>query len=116
MNRQEKRLRDKKVKGQLKQKFTLLELQKAISIALEMKKESRGHLFSIHLKERCVFCGVGRKTKKNCEWWLLTFVDRLQTILINPTFFLGNDELASWLQHDDQYQHVRIPTKEQISE
>lgn len=116
MNRASKRKAMKSIKGQAKQKFTLLELQKAISIALEMKKESRGHLFNVHTKERCVFCGVGRRTKKECEWWLLTFIDRLQTILLNPDFFIGQDYQANYLQHGDEYQDIVIPTKEHISE
>lgn len=109
MNRAAKRKAMKTVKGQAKQKFTLLELQKAISISLEMKKASHGHLFDKNLKERCVFCGVGRKTKKECEYWFLTFLDRIQTILINPLFFSDDDIEALWLQHDDAYQDIRIP-------
>lgn len=109
MNRESKRKALKTVKGQAKQKFTLLELQKALSIALEMKKESKGHLFSLNLKERCVFCGDGRKTKKDCDYWFLTFIDRVQTILINPTFFVGRDAEAAWLQYGDEYQEIRIP-------
>lgn len=99
---------------QERMRLTLLDAQKAISIALEMIKESRGHLFSIHLKERCVFCGVGRKTKKECKFWLLTFLDRYQTILINPTFFRGADERANWLQHGEQYQTISVPPKEEV--
>jgi hypothetical protein len=109
MNRETRRKRDKEVKGQAKQKFTLLELQKAISISLEMKKASRGHLFSKNLKERCVFCGVTRRTKKECEYWFLTFLDRVQTILINPQFFSADDIEAIWLQHAAEYASIQIP-------
>lgn len=99
---------------QERMKFTLLEAQKAIAIALEMIKESRGHLFSKTLKERCVFCGVGRKTKTECKYWLLTFLDRYQTILINPTFFVGADHRANWLQHGEEYQTISVPPKNEI--
>lgn len=110
MNREQKRRQLKVAKTQAKQKFTLLELQKAFSIANEMKKESRGHLFSKTLKERCVFCGVDRETKVECEYWFLTFIDRVQTILVNPDFFVGVDAEANWLQHGDEYEGIRIPT------
>lgn len=108
----------KAARGQAKQKFTLLELQKALSIALEMKKESRGHLFSPNLKheetriEMCLFCGEDRNTKTECDHWFLTFIDRIQTILINPEFFIGVDEQANWLQHGDEYEGIRVPIDE----
>lgn len=109
MNRATKRKAMKTAKGQAKQKFTLLELQKAFSIAQEMEKESRGHLFSHHMKERCVFCGKGRRTKIHCDYWFLTFMDRVQTILINPTFFVGADTEALWLQHAAEYAAIQVP-------
>lgn len=109
MNRTQKRKSVKAAKGQAKQKFTLLELQKAFSIALEMKKASHGHLFSKNLKERCVFCGKGRRTKMECELWFLTFLDRVQTILINPEFFTADDIEAIWIQHEAEYADIQIP-------
>jgi hypothetical protein len=112
MNRAQKRKALKGAKGQAKQKFTLLELQKAFSIALEMKKASHGHLFSKNLKERCVFCGKGRKSKKECEYWFLTFLDRIQTIIINPEFFTADDIEAIWLQHAAEYAPIQIPVLE----
>ncbi len=115
MNRKSKRIVQRKAKAQSKQKFTLLDLQKALSIALEMRKESKGHLFKSHLKERCVFCGEDRKTKKDCEWWFMTFLDRLQTILINPQFFVGNDLEANYLQHGDEYKDIKVLSKETIN-
>lgn len=118
LNRAAKRKQMKAAKGQAKQKFTLLELQKAFSIALEMKQESRGHLFSKTLKrkedgiELCVFCGTGRDTTEGeCKYSLLTFVDRVQTILLNPTFFVGDDSQANYLQHGDEYEGIRIPVE-----
>lgn len=109
MNRAQRRVRDKQVKGQAKQRFTLLELQKAFSISLEMKKASRGHLFDKNIKEHCLFCGQDRSTTEECEYWFLTFLDRVQTILINPAFFSADDIEAVWFQHGDQYQDIQIP-------
>lgn len=109
MNRQARRKRSKAAIKQGKTTFTLVELQKAFSISLEMKKASRGHLFSKSMKERCVFCGVDRKTKKECEFWFLTFMDRVQTILINPEFFTDDDIQAIWLQHAAEYSAIAIP-------
>lgn len=120
MNRLQRRKRDKQIKGQAKKKYTLLELQKAFSIALEMKKASRGHLFSHNLKERCVFCGKGRRAKKECDYWFLTFLDRVQTIIINPDFFTADDIEAIWIQHAAEYSAIQIPLlmsdKESVSE
>jgi hypothetical protein len=99
----------KKAIKQGKTTFTLVELQKALSISLEMKKASKGHLFSKTMGERCVFCGQDRKTKKECEFWFLTFMDRLQTILINPQFFTDDDIEAIWLQHAAEYSAIAVP-------
>lgn len=124
MNRAQRRVRDKKVKGQAKQKFTLLELQKAFAIAMEMVKESRGHLFNTHMKdeksglELCTFCGQDRNTKDECDYERLTWMDRVQTILLNPDFFRESEAEAVYLQHGEQYQEVKIPveyTKRQLS-
>lgn len=109
LNRAAKRKRDKKIQGQAKQKFTLLEMQKAFSIALEMERASKGHLFSKNLKERCVFCGETRKTRKKCDYWFLTWMDRVQTILINPGFFTDDDIQAVWIQHAAEYSGIQIP-------
>lgn len=109
MNRAQKRKVMKAAKGQAKQKFTLLELQKALSIGLEMKKASKGHLFDKNLKERCVFCGKSRRARTECEYWFMTFIDRVQTILINPEFFSSDDIEAVWFQHGDQYDGIQIP-------
>lgn len=114
MSRAAKRQAEKVEKKKYK-KFTIVDVQKAISIAMEMKKESKGHLFSKHMKELCVFCGEGRDTKVECEFWLMTFMDRLQTVLINPDFFKGVDQEANWLQHGDEYQDIKILSKETIN-
>lgn len=122
MNRESKRKVLKKAKGQAKQKFTLLELQKAMAIALEMKRESKGHLFSETLKnketgvELCVFCGQDRNTEHECEYWFVTYHDRLMTILINPQFFVGADQEALWLQHGNEYDEIKIPMLKVVDE
>ena len=41
-------------------------------------------------------------------------MDRLQTILINPQFFIGDDDQANWLQHGDEYKDVKVLKKEVI--
>lgn len=109
MNRQQRRKQITKAKSQAKQTFTLLQLQKSFAIALEMKQFTKGHLISENLKGRCVFCGKTKKTKNECEFWFLTFMDRVQTILINPNFFLGHDDKAFWLQHGNEYQEIKSP-------
>jgi len=106
MNRGQKR---KQIRRHSKPKFSLIDVQKAISIALEMRKASKGHLFSKSMKERCVFCGKSRKARTDCEYWFLTFIDRMQTVLINPTFFTDKEIEALWLQHGDEYEAIRIP-------
>lgn len=113
MNRANRRHLEKQGEAgkQAAQQFTLLELQKAISIALEMKKASKGHLFDKNLKERCVFCGKSRRVRTDCEFEFMTFLDRVQTILINPGFFTNKDIEAIWLQHGQQYKGIRIPVQ-----
>lgn len=95
-------------------KFTIIDVQKAFSIAFEMKKESHGHLYKKHMNELCVFCGATRKAKRECKYWVLTLMDRVQMILINPSFFKGADEEANWLQHGNEYQDVRVMSKETV--
>lgn len=111
MNRAVRRKQLKKAQKQGKQQFTLLDLQKALAIALEMKAYTKGHLLSETLKGRCVFCGKTKRTKTECEFWMLTYIDRVQTILINPDFFVGMDDKAFWLQHGNQYNEIKIPMR-----
>ncbi len=92
-----------------KAKYSLQDVQAAIAIAIEMKKHSKGHLFSTQLQERCVFCGQDMKTKKQCEYWAMTLIDRIQTVLINPTFFTDENVEALYLQHGEQYQNIKLP-------
>jgi hypothetical protein len=106
MNRAQKRLQEKKDKTK---KYSLQEVQKALHIAIEMMKISKGHLFSAHLKDRCVFCGVTTKTKKKCDYWAMTMIDRMQTTLINPDFFRDDEIQALWLQHGEEYQNIKLP-------
>lgn len=92
-----------------KKKYSLSDVQRSINIALTMKKFSKGHLFSKNLKDRCVFCGSSMKTKKECIYWFLTFMDRVQTVLINPNYFTDKEVQALWLIHGDDYQNIKLP-------
>lgn len=106
MNRQKKR---KLARITKKPKYSLDDVQSAIAIALEMKKHSKGHLFSKNLKDRCVFCGKGMKVRSQCPYWALTLIDRIQTVLINPSFFTDENIKALYLQHGEEYQNIRLP-------
>ncbi len=108
MNRAQRRIAAKKDPTK-KPKYSLQDVQKAMSIAMEMKKHSKGHLYSKQLKDRCVFCGASMKVRKTCEYWFMTFVDRVQTILINPDFFTDENVQALWLQHGEEYQNIKLP-------
>ena len=92
-----------------KKKYSFTDVQKAVNIAIEMKKHSKGHLFSKLLKDRCVFCGQTMKTKKECIYWFMTFIDRMQTVLLNPNFFRDDEIQALWLQHGEEYQNIKLP-------
>lgn len=92
-----------------KKMYSLHDVQKAVNIAITMKKYNKGHLFSKNLKDKCVFCGATTKVKKTCDYWFLSFIDRMQTVLINPDFFRDDEIQALWLQHGDQYQNIKLP-------
>jgi hypothetical protein len=106
LNRKQRRSSSKK---ENRKKYSLADVQKAINIAIEMKKHSKGHLFSKNMKDRCTFCGQSMKTKKLCDYWVLTLIDRIQTVLINPAFFRDDEVQALWLQHGDEYQNIKLP-------
>lgn len=108
MNRAQKRAAAKKDKSQ-KKLYSLQDVQAAMSVALEMKKHSKGHLFSKNLKDRCVFCGATTKTKKTCDYWFMTLLDRIQTVIINPDFFTDDNLDCLWLQHSNDYQDIKLP-------
>lgn len=108
MNRAQKRASAKKDKSQ-KKLYSLQDVKAAISVALEMKKHSKGHLFSKNLKDHCTFCGATTKTKKTCDFWFMTLLDRIQTVLINPDFFTDENVQALWLQHGEEYQNIKLP-------
>lgn len=109
MSNKEKRNLLKRRKSPEFARYSMNSIHKAMSIAIEMKKISKGHLYSKQLKDRCVFCGQTMKTKKECEYWFMTFLDRLQTVLVNPGFFTNQDIQALWLQHGDEYQNIQLP-------
>lgn len=106
MSRRTRRLFKRQAK---KPRYSLEDVQSAITIAIEMKKHSKGHLFSKGLKDRCTFCGQSMKTRRQCEYWVLTLIDRIQTILINPDFFTDENVQALWLQHGEEYQNIKLP-------
>lgn len=108
MNRAQRRA-DAKKNPTKKPKYSLQDVQKAMSIAMEMKKHTKGHLFSKNMKDRCVFCGATMKVKRQCDFWFMTFVDRVQTVLINPDFFTDENVQAMWLQHGEEYQNIKLP-------
>jgi hypothetical protein len=108
MNRELRRARAKKVQSARK-KYSLEDVQRATNIALEIRKLSKGHLFSKNLKDCCVFCGADMKTKKMCDYWFVSFLDRLQTVLINPAHFKDNEIEALWIKTEDEYGNIKIP-------
>lgn len=109
MNRASRRAAQKADRKNAKPKYSLHDIQSAIAIAIEMRKITKGHLFSETLKERCVFCGANMKTKKQCEYWAMTLIDRIQTILVNPSFFTDDNLQCLWLQHGEEYQNIQLP-------
>lgn len=106
MNRKSRRKVSKVVR---QKRYSMKDIQRAISIAIEMKKISKGHLYSKDLKERCVFCGLTMKTKKECDYWAMTLIDRLQSVLANPTFYTDDNLQCLWLQHGEEYQNIKLP-------
>lgn len=90
-------------------KYSLIDVQKAMNIALEMKKFSKGHLYTKNLKDKCVFCGKGLKARSQCPYWFFTFMDRVQIVLINPSFFTDNEIQALWIRNEDEYKEVQFP-------
>lgn len=106
LRRKAARKRDKVIH---KPQYSLVQVQKAMNLGIVMKQHSKGHLFTKNLKDRCTFCGATMKTRKQCEYWFLTFLDRMQTALINPTFFQDDEVQALWLQHGEEYKNIMLP-------
>ena len=116
-NRYTRRLQKKKNKKE----FSLDDVQKSLAIAIEMKKLTKGHLFMKNTtaqtkdgkvdaeKSYCAFCGANMKTTKECDYWMMTLFDRLQSILINPSFYTADNIEALWLQHGEEYQNIKLP-------
>lgn len=104
-----RRLKRKRQRVEKKPRYSLDDINKAIAIAIEMRKWSKGHLYSKNLKDRCVFCGATMKTKRQCKYWAMTLLDRIQTVLINPTFFTDANIEALYLQHGEEYQNIKLP-------
>ena len=116
-NRYTRRLQKKKNPKQ----FSLDDVQKSLAIAIEMKKLTKGHLFMKNTtaqtkdgevdasKSYCAVCGANMKTKTQCDYWAMTLFDRLQSILINPSFYTDDNIEALWLQHGEEYQNIKLP-------
>lgn len=107
MNRADRRRYAKKAKTD-KPKYSLEEVQRAMGIAMRMNSATKGHLYKKEMKDLCVFCGATMKTRKKCEYWFLTFTDRLQVILINPDFYQDDDDNAKWVMNGPEYEKVRV--------
>jgi hypothetical protein len=108
LNRKQRRIRAKKVKS-AKPLYSLEDVQRAMNVALQIRKLTKGHLFSKNLKDRCVFCGDDMKTKRMCPSWLISLLDRLQTVLINPDHFKDNEMDALWVKSQDEYGNIKVP-------
>lgn len=112
MNRKKRRQVIRKTKAQ---KFTLEEIQRALQIAANMRVATQGHLYQKIMKDakvvdaKCVFCSASLKTKKECKYWMLTYVDRFQSILVNPTFYSTDDKDALWFLHGEEYKNIKLP-------
>lgn len=102
-------LRRKQERTQGRKKYSLIDVQKAMNVAMEMKKFTKGHLYNKSMKDRCVFCGATLKTKKQCAYWFYTFLDRMQVVLINPDFFTDKDIQALWMRNEEEYKEVQFP-------
>jgi len=103
MSRKARRIQERINK---KPKYSLEDMQKAMNIAIEMKRLTRGHLYMKNNPERCVFCGF-KSSKKECRFWFMTFMDRWQSVLLNPTFFHDKEIEAIWIQ--PEYQDIKLP-------
>lgn len=120
MNRATRRSKNQRDRT-MKKKYSLQDVQRATNIAMEMKKISKGHLFTRSTvardtegkadkeKSYCVFCGQSMQTKNQCQYWVLTLLDRMQTVLINPSFYTDDNLQALWLQHGNEYQDIKLP-------
>lgn len=106
MNRATKRVTERKQK---RPKYSLIDVQKASNIAIEIGRINKGHLFSKAMKDKCVFCGKTTKARTKCQYWFFTFLDRMQIALINPSFFTDANIETLYLTHDSEYQDVVIP-------
>jgi hypothetical protein len=106
MNRSQRRNRKA---PSTKKKYSLEDVQRSINVALQIRKLTKGHLFSKNLKDRCVFCGKTMKVRSWCPASLISFIDRIQTVLINPEFFKDNEMEVLWIKNDDEYGNIKVP-------
>ncbi len=84
----------KKVKQNVKLLFDLRltheQWEKALRIADKQMKDSNGHFYWRMLKTRCSNCGRSPKQKGKCSGWFQTFIQRLETVLLNK-MYLSDD-------------------------
>lgn len=96
-------------------KYSLADIQRALAIAANMRKHTKGHLYIRSLNKnkkigiKCVFCGVSEKARKQCDYWFLTILDRFQAVLVNPDFYKDSDDEAYWLLASEGYANIKIP-------
>lgn len=109
MNRKARRNILKTTRKNTKPKYSIQDMQRAMGIANEMIKATKGHLYVKHLNDKCVFCGKTIRAKAKCKYTVITFIDRMQTVLVNPDFYKDNDKEAFFFQHGDIYKDIRIP-------
>jgi len=100
-----KRLQDRQTQ---KKKYSLQDVQRAMNIAIEMKKLNRGHLYLKNNPTRCVFCGK-KTSKTECKFWFITFMDRTQSVLLNPDFYTDKEIEAIWIQ--PELTDINIPIR-----
>lgn len=108
MNREQRRKRAKQI-GTAKPKYSLEDVQRAMNVAIQIRKLSKGHLFKKTLNDQCVFCGAGMDTKKMCDYWFVSYLDRLQVVLINPDHFKDDALDVLWVQDGEEYKDVKVP-------
>ena len=113
MSRKQRRQQKKRENAK---KYSIMDIHRALRIASNMKKATNGHLYKKvltkdkkSLKLKCVFCGKGTSNKKTCDDWVLTYLDRFQSILVNPDFYKEDDTEAVMLLQGNEYKQIKLP-------
>lgn len=63
--------------------LTIHEWMKAKLLADRRMKADNGHYFVISLKTRCQYCHRSPRARGRCGAWFTTFLNHLDTILLN---------------------------------